>query len=107
MVTAYLAQCIEETLGWEKDLRASIETRDRQRLARLHHRMKNALNQLDLWTLDRALGGLRDALEKGDGQLEGWQARALRRIAQCRTALQARLESGTAQTNVSSPEKTA
>ncbi len=69
--------------------------------------MKNALNQLDLWTLDHALGGLRDALEKGDGQLEGWLARALRRIAQCRTALQARLGSGTAETNLSSPEKTA
>jgi signal transduction histidine kinase/ActR/RegA family two-component response regulator len=92
-VTAYLSQCVQETLAWEKDLRAIVEARDLAQFARLHHRLKNALVQLDLWTIDRALVALRQAMESGEKEKQQMLlAQALRRIAACRAVLQAELQ---------------
>jgi CheY-like chemotaxis protein len=91
-VTAYLSQCVQETLAWEKDLRAIVEARELAQFARLHHRLKNALVQLDLWTIDRALVALRQAMESGEKEKQQTLlTQALRRIAACRAVLEAEL----------------
>jgi len=94
MVSAYLIQCIAETLGWEKELRALVETRDQERFARLHHRLKNALGQLDLWLVDRSLVALGSALERRSSEAEALLTRTLQRIEACRVALQQQVTVG-------------
>jgi len=67
-VAAYLAQLDRECEAWDTELSALGEQPDAERLRRLHHRMKNALGQLDLWKLDRALDALREAVERGQAE---------------------------------------
>jgi signal transduction histidine kinase/DNA-binding response OmpR family regulator len=68
---AYFDQLDQEMRAWESDLRALAAAPDAGRLQRLHHRMKNAIGQLDLWKLDRTLAALGQAMERGDAAETG------------------------------------
>jgi signal transduction histidine kinase/DNA-binding response OmpR family regulator len=67
-VAEYFAQLDCEIRNWERELRLVMESSDADRLRHLHHRMKNALGQLELWKLDQTLGALRRAIERGEEQ---------------------------------------
>jgi HPt (histidine-containing phosphotransfer) domain-containing protein len=62
-VAACLSQLEQELQDWDSELRALLQAPDPERLRRLHHRMKTALGQLDLWKLDRAPVAWRHAME--------------------------------------------
>ena len=84
-VAEYLAQLDRECESWEAEMRTLLETPDAERLRRLHHRMKNASGQLGLWKLDRTLGALREAMERGEHEhSRNLGATALRLIAATR-----------------------
>jgi hypothetical protein len=56
-----------------------------ERLRHLHHRLKNAAGQLGLWKLDRTLGALREAMERGEHEkARDLEVSALRLIAAAR-----------------------
>ena len=67
-VAEYLIQLDRECQNWEAELQPLIETHNVERLRRLHHRMKNATGQLELWKLDRTMGVLVTAMEAGNAE---------------------------------------
>jgi CheY-like chemotaxis protein len=84
-VSEYVLQLDRECEGWEAELGPLIAKPDPERLRRLHHRMKNALGQLDLWKLDLTLNGLARAMEQRDNDnIRDLGAAALRLIAAVR-----------------------
>ena len=63
-------------------MRTLLATPDVERLRHLHHRLKNAAGQLGLWKLDRTLGALREAMERGEHEkVRALGTSALRLIA--------------------------
>lgn len=84
-VAEYLRQLDREAEGWAAELQVVLEAPDAERLRRLHHRMKNACGQLDLWKLDRTLTALPEATERGElAKMQELGATALRLIASVR-----------------------
>jgi CheY-like chemotaxis protein len=81
-VSQYLAQLDQEQQVWQEELREIVEAPDPNALGRLHHRMKTALGQLQLWKLDRILTELRESLDRGDStQSQVLCGNALRQLA--------------------------
>jgi CheY-like chemotaxis protein len=84
-VSEYLSQLDRECQAWEVELRTLLAAPDVERLRRLHHRLKNAAGQLGLWKLDRTLGALREAMERGEHEkAQDLGTSALRLIAAVR-----------------------
>jgi signal transduction histidine kinase/CheY-like chemotaxis protein len=84
-VTAYFERLMDEMQGWESEICALLKKPKAERLGRLHHRMKNALGQLELWKLDSSLAEWRQAIEAGDDKRENeLGARCLRLLAGAR-----------------------
>jgi len=84
-ISSYFQQLDSECEAWEQALRLMAEASDNERLARLHHQMKNAIRQLGLWKLDLTLDQLREALTNGKTvEIEELLTTALRLLARVR-----------------------